>query len=184
MAEFRAQNINLKKHGMQRIYLESMHVDTAKSYAGFNAPIIPGILFLINKAQHAFRKNHKRLNLQFEGKDREFMRSVTSSVATNGILAVRRITSGGRVSRGQGFSGRFNQDLFVTHRRLHAIEEKPNGQTESTWAFDRLVIHAQLEDTVITGDQENYMAKMVDRLFSAYIGSFEYKNSKAPRVIR
>ena len=183
LAEFRAQNIPLKKRGVQRIYLEAMNVDTAKSYAGFNAPIIPAILFLVNKAHDAVRKNHRQLKLQFDGKDREFMRSVTSSVATNGRVAVRRNISGGRISHGQGFSGRFNQELFVTHRRVHTIEEKPNGQTENTWAFDSLILHAQLEDTVITGNQENTMAEMVNKLFSAYIGSFEHKNSKAPRVI-
>jgi len=183
LAEFRAQNLYLKKHGVQRIFLEAMDVNTAKSYAGLNAPIIPAMLFLVNKAHDAVRKNHRELNLHFEGHDREFMRSVASSVATNGIIAVRRLSSGGRVSHGQGFSGRYNKDLYVTHRRVHSIQEKPDGQTENTWAFDSLIIHAQLEDTIITDDQENLMAETVNKLFSAYIGSFEYKNSKAPRVI-
>ncbi len=66
-----------------------MDVDTAKSYAGINAPDNSCSFILVNKAHDAVRKNHRELNLRFEGKDREFMRSVASSVATNGVIAVR-----------------------------------------------------------------------------------------------
>jgi hypothetical protein len=183
LAEFRAHNKILTHRGIERTFLEAVAIKTAKSFAGFNAPIIPAMLFLVNKAHDAMRKRHPKLNLQFEGKDREFMHSQSSSVATNGLVAVRRITSGGRVSHGQGFSGRYNQDLFVTHRRIHTILEKPDDGTQNTWAFDKLVLHAQFEDTVITGNEENSMAELVNKLFSAYIGSFEYKNSKSPRII-
>lgn len=183
LAEFRAQNVTMRKRGVERIYMEAISIDTAKSYAGFNAPIIPAALYLINKTHNKARKNHRPLNLRFEGLDREFLRSYADTVATNGLIAVRRVTSGGRISHGQGFSGRYNQDLFVTNRRVHSIDEKPNGTVENTWQFDSIIIHAQLEDTIITGNEENEMAEMVNNLFSTYIGSFEYKNSKAPRVI-
>jgi hypothetical protein len=183
LAEFRAHNTILRKWGVQRIYLEAINVATAKAFAGFNAPIIPAILFLVRKAHNALHKNHRRLEVRFEGKDKEFMRSQASNVATNGIIAVRRITSGGRISEGQGFSGRFNQDLFVTHRRIHTILEKSHGYTENSWAFDSLILHAQLEDSIITNNEENIMVDLVNKLFNAYIGSFEYKNTKAHRII-
>ncbi len=76
-----------------------------------------------------------------------------------------------------------NKDLFVHSPSCPFYPRKTKWQTENTWTFDNLIIHAQLEDTIITGDQENLMAENGQKLFSAYIGSFEYKDSKAPRVI-
>ena len=61
LSEVRLQNINLKKRGIQRTYVEAINIQTAKSYAGFNAPVVPAILKLINKSHN---KLHKRKEAQ------------------------------------------------------------------------------------------------------------------------
>lgn len=183
LTEFRAQNESLKTRGIVRTYLEKVRVETSKKHIGFNAPLIPAVLTIVNKIDKKARPSKDRLNLHFEGIDRDFIRAHAKSVATNGLISVRRSTFGGRRSEGQGFSGRYNQDLFVTHRRIHAIDDSDREFSGNKWQFDSLVVHGQLEDTVITGDEENAMAEKINHLFSTFIGSFEYKNSKSPRLI-
>ncbi len=43
-------------------------------------------------------------------------------------------------------------------------------------------MHAQLEDKIISGNQESLIAGKINKLFSAFIGSFE-ENAKVPRAI-
>lgn len=183
LTEFRAQNIALLPRGIARTYLEKIRIVTSKQYIGISAPIIPAALTIVNKIDKEARKSKQHLQLHFEGFDRERIRAHAKSMATNGLISVRRVTSGGRRSEGQGFSGRYNRDLFVTHRRIHSIDDSPHEFGGNKWQFDSILVHAQLEDTVITGNEENEMAEEVNRLFSTFIGSFEYKNSKAPRTI-
>jgi hypothetical protein len=57
------------------------------------------------------------------------------------------------------------------------------GEAGNKWQFGNLVVHAQLEDTVVTGNQENEIVEKINRLFSAFINSFELKNSRFPRVV-
>lgn len=183
LAEFRAQNDALRPRGIARTYLEKINIDTAKEHVGLSSPLVPGVLNVVNKIDKETRKSKERLNLRFEGFDREWARSSASSLATNGLIAVSRETFGGRRSKGQGFSGRYNQDLFVTHRRIHAIDDTSHDFAGNKWQFDSLIVHGLLEDTIITGDEENKMAEKINHLFSAFLGSFEQKNSKAPRTI-
>jgi hypothetical protein len=183
LTEFRAQNQSLKPRGIARTYLEKVSVETTKKHIGINAPLLPAILNVVNKIDKKARKSKDHVNLKFEGIDRDFIRSHAKSVATNGLISVRRHTFGGRRSEGQGFSGRYNQDLFVTHRRIHAIDDSSYEFAGNKWQFDSLIVHGQLEDTIITGNEENAMAEKINHLFSTFIGSFEYKNSKSPRII-
>ncbi len=183
LTEFRAQNDLLRPRGISLTYLEKVRIFMHKSHYGMNVPLMAAVFDIVNFADTEKRTTKKRLNLRFEGFDRESMRANAKSVATNGIIAVRKSVFGGRRSQGQGFSGRYNQDLFVTHRRIHSQDESHNGYTGNKWHFDGLVVHYQLEDTKITGDEENVMAATINRLFNTFIGPFEYKNSKAPRII-
>lgn len=183
LTEFRAQNELLKPMGIARTFLEQIRVATSKNDIGLNTRIVPAILDVVNKIDKETRKHKGRLNLRFEGIDREFMQAQAQSVATNGVVSVRRKTYGGRLSKGQGFSGRYNQDLFVTHRRVHTIDESSNGLAGNKWQFDSLLVHGQLEDTVITGNEENKMAEKINQLFSTFIGCFEERNSRSPRLI-
>jgi len=182
LTEVRSQNDILRPRGIERIYLEKIRITTSKKHIGITAPIVPAILALINKVDKKVHHSKKHV-LRFEGVDREFMHAEAKSVATNGIISVRRNTFGGRLSRGQGTKGRYNRDLYVTHRRIHSIDDSPYSFADNKWQFDSLIIHAQLEDTMINGDDENKMARKINRLFGAYIGSFEEKNSKTARTI-
>lgn len=183
LTEFRAQNQVLKPRGIARTYLEKIRIDTTKTHVGINSPLVSAMLLLINKIDKKAKKTKERMNLKFEGIDRDVFRSQAKSVATNGIISVKRQTYGGRRSEGQGFSGRYNQDLYVTHRRIHAIDDNDSDFPANKWQFDSLIVHAQLEDTIITGNEENEMAQKINSLFGTFIGSFEYTNSKSPRVI-
>jgi hypothetical protein len=183
IAELRSQNNDIRKKGVETIYLEEVKINTKKTYVGFNAPIIPAVLSIANKIDEKTRKSKNRLNLAFEGIDREFLQSHAESVATNGIVAVSRSTFGKRSSEGQGTSGRYSQELYVTHRRIHTIEEKPFSFSENKWQFDSLIIHAQIADTKITGNEENKIVDKINKLFNAFIGDFQIKNSKSPRSI-
>jgi hypothetical protein len=183
LSEFREQNIPMRKRGIERIYLEKIRIGVSKGHVGFGTPLIPGVLAMINKVDKETRKNKVRLDLHFEDIDREFVVSEANSVATNGIIAVRRSTFGGRISEGQGFSGRYNRDIFVTHRRVHTLKELSLGHIENSWFFHGLVVNAQFEDTKTTGNEENRMVEKINRLFGTTIGSFEHRNSKSPRVI-
>lgn len=183
LTEFRAQNQVLRPRGIARTYLEKIRIDTTKTHVGLNSPLVSAMLLLINKIDKKAKKTKERVNLKFEGIDRDVFRSHAKSVATNGLISVKRQTYGGRRSEGQGLSGRYNQDLYVTHRRIHAIDDNGNDFPANKWQFDSLIIHAQLEDTIITGNEENEMAEKINHLFGTFIGSFEYKNSKSPRVI-
>lgn len=183
LTEFRAQNESLAPRGIARTYLEKIRIATSKMHIGLNVPLISAGLDIINKIDEKARKHKERLNLHFEGIDRECVRSHAKSVATNGLISVRKSVFGGRKSEGQGFSGRYNQDIFVTHRRIHAIDDTPSEFAGNKWQFDSLLVHFQLEDTKITGNEENEMAEKIDQLFSTFIGSFNQKNSNALRII-
>lgn len=178
--DFRAQNQALKQRGVARTYLEKIDIETSKWHAGIDVPILPAILDIVNKVDQKTRKNKERLDIQFSGIYREFMSAESKSLATNGITAIRRSTFGGRKSKGQGFSGVHNEDVFVTHERVHSLDPISGV---NTWGFNRLVVHAQFEDTRITGNEENQMVEHINRLFSTFIGAFTIKNSKAPRLI-
>ncbi len=183
LTEFRAQNEQLAPRGISRTFLEKVRIFTNRKHVGFNVPLMDAVLDVVNKIDEHARKNKERFNLRFEGIDREFVRSYAKSVSTNGVIAVRKSVFGGRRSEGQGFKGRYNQDIFVTHRRLHTIDDSLTEFAGNKWQFDGLVVHFQLEDTKITGNEENEMAEKINKLFSTFIGSFEYHNSKALRVI-
>lgn len=183
LTEFREQNKALIPRGIERIYLEKIRIHTKKKNIGINAPVVPAILYLINKIDKKTRPSKKRINLRFEGIDCNFVQSEADSVATNGFISVRRMTYGGGLSKGQGHSGKYNRFLFVTHRRIHSIDDVPLVNAENRWQFDSLVVHAQLEDTIITGDEENKMANKINKLFGTYIESFSWKNSKEARII-
>ncbi|MCA9508744.1 MAG: hypothetical protein KC505_10030 [Myxococcales bacterium] len=181
LMDFRAQNNALKTKGIELTYLEQTHISSNSVQVGFYAPIVPAIISIINKADKITRPNKDRINISFEGVDREVMRADGTSIATNGLIAVRRSSYGGRVSEGQGFSGRFNKDLYITHRRIYSIDEHMDNASISN--FDSLLIHAQLEDTKITGNEENRIVEHINKLFSTQIDSFVEKNSKFPRLI-
>lgn len=183
LAEFRAQNNAMRKHGVTRTYLEKVKIKTNKAFAGINGPVIPSVLKLITKARNKTKRSTNKLNLNFEGIDREFLHSQSKCVATNGLIAISRRTAGWKDGKGQGFSGRYNQDLYVTHRTLHSIEKLPSGLNDNKWQFDSLVINAQISDTVITDDEENKMVNFLNRLFKTHIGTFKYQNSKSSRSI-
>lgn len=183
LTEFRAQNEQLKSRGIALNYLEQVQVSSDKLHAGLNARIISGVVDIVNIADKRLRPTKDRLNLRFDGIDWEFMQAEAKSIASNGIIAVRRSTSGYRKSVGQGFSGRFNKDLFVTHRRIHSIDDSSVAFTANKWQFDSLMVHGQYEDNMVTGDQENQMASEINALFSTSIGHFDAKNSRQPRMI-
>lgn len=181
LVDFRTQNNALKSKGIELTYLEQTRIGTNKFHTGLNTPLVPGILAIINKADKIARPGKDRISLSFDGIDREIMCADATSVATNGLIAVRRSTHGGRISEGQGFSGRYNRDLYITHRRVYSIDE--NLDDASTSSFDSLLVHAQFEDTKITGNEENKIIRQINKLFSTHIDIFEEKNSKFPRLI-
>lgn len=183
LTEFRAQNDELASRGVARTYLEKIKVLTSKFHFGLSVPLMEAAILVINKIDEKARKTKPRLNLSFDGVDRVFERAHGKSVATNGIIAVRKSVFGGRRSKGQGFSGRYNQDLYVVHRRIYTVDDAPTEYADNKWQFDSLVVQFQLEDTKVTGNQENEMAAAINGLFSTFIGSFEYKNSKEFRII-
>jgi hypothetical protein len=179
LAHFRAQNEILEKIGVQRTHLEKVVVDSSKIFAGVNAPIVPATIYIINKVDKHTRKSKKRLNLKYEGLDIGLMRTDTESIITNGLISVVMQTYGGRVSEGQGFSGRYNEDLFVTHRRVHTTDASGND----IWQFDSLTMSARFSDTIITGGQENSMVDKINHLFGTDIDYFEIRDSKQPRIV-
>lgn len=181
LVDFRTQNQALKSKGIELTYLEQTRIGTDKLHTGLNTPLVPGILAIINKADKIARPQKDRISLSFDGIDREIMSADATSVATNGLIAVRRSTHGGRISEGQGFSGRYNRDLYITHRRIYSIDE--NLDDASTSSFDSLLVHAQFEDTKITGNEENRIIRQINKLFSTQLDTFNEKNSKFPRLI-
>lgn len=183
LAEFRKQNQEMAPKGVQRIYLEKIRIDILKTYVGINSPLVPTALKLISKAHYKLKKGVNRLDFRFEGLEREFLQSQTKCIATNGIVAVKRTISRWQRSKGQAFSGRYQEELLVAHERIYTIEELPSGHMENKWQFGSLVVFGQLKDTKITGNEENKMISEINSLFSTFIGSFEQENSKVPRVI-
>lgn len=183
LTEFRAQNKLLEDRGIALNYMEQVRVSSEKLHAGFSARMISGAADAVNFFDRKLRPNHDRINLKFDGIDWEFMQANAMSVATNGMIAVRKSTSGYRKSRGQGTSGRFNKDLYVTHRRVHMIDDSSVAFTANKWQFDSLLVAAQYEDTMLTGEQENKIASEIDSLFSLNLGNFAEKNSRQRRVV-
>jgi len=183
LTEFRAQNEAIRWKGIARTFLEAMSINSEQTFFGFSSPLATNIVRIINRLDHKVRRSKRRLHLRLEGVDRAYFHSDAESVATNGLIAVHRSTCGGRRSRGQGFSGRYNEDLFVTHRRIHSVDDADPNFTGNKWQFDSLVVHGQLEDTLVTGNEENRMAQRINRLFSTFIGPFEQRNSRMPRKI-
>lgn len=183
LAEFRAQNEKLLRQGVQRTFLEKVTMDTNKDYVGIRAPVINAVLEIINKLKK-YRNRHKEsVKFTFDGVDREFLTSNSKSISTNGIVAVRTSTNAMRKSKGQAFSGRYNEDIFVTHRRIHALDITPSNNSENRWQFDSLILHAQIEDTKITDNEENVLADKIGKMFGTFFGSFDIKNSKSPRIV-
>lgn len=179
LSHFRAQNEILAEMGVQRTLLEKVTIDGAKAFGGINPPIIPAFVFLINEVDKHTRKSKKRLNLKFEGLDIGMIQTDSESIVTNGLISAVMHTYGGRTSFGQGFSGRKNEDIWVTHKRVHTIDQ--NGQNK--WQFDSLVLNARISDSVITGDEENLIRERVNHLFSTHIERFYIRGSKQQRIV-
>lgn len=182
LAEFHAQNNHLKKHGVALSYLEHMEISADKIHAGFNARMISGAVDLVNIIDRHVRPQHARLDLRFDGIDREYMHAEGHSVASNGIVSITRSTYAYRKSKGQGFSGRYNHDIYVTHRRIHSFDD--TAVLKDSWAFDSLLLQAKFEDNLITGNQENDMVREINKSFNTYIGSFKnHASSHKPRSV-
>lgn len=179
ITHFRAQNHLLDTIGVQRIHLEKITIDSAKVFGGINAPIVPSMVFIVNELDKHLRKSKKRLNLVYEPIDVGLMQSDSETIITNGLVSVVMNTHGGRFSQGQGFSGRYDEDLFVTHERIHTIDFI--GQNK--WKFHSLNVTASFQDSVITGRQENDIVKRINRLFNLGIPKFAIRNSKTPRIV-
>ncbi len=180
LTEFRAQNKELEPRGIVLNYVEQVRVSSEKLHAGFSSRMLSGAADAVNFFDRKLRPNKDRINFKFDGIDWEFMGANAMSIATNGSMVMRRSTSAYKKSHGQGTSGRFNKDLFVTHRRVHMMDE---ATLKNNWDFDSLMIAAQYEDTLITGDQENSIAREIDHFFSLGLGEFKEKNSRQPRTV-
>jgi hypothetical protein len=181
LTEFRAQNEILKTQGVARSYVEQVAVSSDK-HEGLNSRLLSGLLQIAHHADKEVRSTKERLKLSLSGTEREFIQAQSKSIATNGWLSVRRFTTATKKNEGQRFNSRYSEDIYVSHRRIHTIDDS-SRELFNKWQFDSLLVHAQLEDTIISGNQENQIADKINKLFSAFIGSFEQENAKVPRVI-
>ncbi|MCA9508085.1 MAG: hypothetical protein KC505_06680 [Myxococcales bacterium] len=183
LSEFRYQNEQLKNRGVALSFVEHVEVSSQKLSAGFNSRLLKGVMEAVSIAHKKLRPTHDRLNLQFAGIDWQYMQADAASTSSDGIIAISNFTSAFRKSVGQGFSGRFNRDLYLSHRRIYTIDDSKMNFSVNKWQFDSLLIHGQFEDNLITDDQENDIVREINDLFGTAIGSFEAKDSRQIRKV-
>ncbi len=178
LSHFRAVNEEIKSTGVQRTYLEKIRITSDKTHAGINAPIVPAFLFVFNKVANKARSDKIPLKYSFEGIDRTIMSASATYIATNGITALTKHIKARAISEGQGTSGRYGEECFVTHSRVHWLTPKHNA-----WDFNDLKIRGTLSDTKITGNEENAMVHKINKLFNTQINPFSTLNAKNSRTV-
>jgi len=175
---FRSQNESLAK-GVRLTYLEKVDFSVKRLFAGITSPFVRAFFDI---SEHIAKKVHNnRLNLHFEGADVDVLWSQSKIVATDGVVALYSETVGGGISKGRGFHGRRLDHLFVTKRQLHTITKNFFGNVENRWLFDSLIIHAELNSTVLIRNEEKRIINKLNRLFNTYI---ELTNEKYARKAR
>lgn len=183
LSEFRAQNKKLAEIGVSRIFLEQVDVDANKLYAGLNAPIFSGAINIAEILDKKIRKSKKKIKLVFDFFEFEHMRAESTSLLTNGIIAVIKKTTALKKARAQGFSGKYSKELFITNKTIHTIKDLPDNSGENKWNFHSMSLTAVYNDTVITGQQENKIVDRINRKFLTKIDDFKLKNTRVPRII-
>lgn len=183
LSEFRTQNETLKPFGVARIFLEQAVIDTTKKYIGFNIPIVSGAIKGIKKLDKNLKNKKKSICLKFSGTEREKIMSTENSVATNGIISVSRETFFNRVSKNKGEEDHDSEELYVSHRRVHAVDEWERISLGNKWKFDSLLIHGKIENTFCSGEKENEIAKKINNLFATCIGEFNNKKIISSRTV-
>ncbi len=182
--DFHKQNEDLEYSGVARTFLEEVKISANKIYAGFNAPIIPATLDIVNYIDRKLRKSKQRLNIVFEAPQREFLTAHARSITTDGIIAIKRDTRSNNSIIGNGFSGKKNENIYVSHNRIYTWEAKNEEHEErGTWFFGGLSVQAHYEDSMSLGDEESNLVEKINRLFGAQIGTPSKSNSRYPRKV-
>lgn len=180
--EFRAHNKEISPNGVARIYLEHINLEAKKFFVGFQIPILSATINIASIINNRILHNRIPLNIQFNGYDIELMGAESTSISTNGIVAIEKKTTALMSSANQGFNGSMNKEFFVTHKRIYTIEEKDNN-TINKWDFDNVTVALHFIDSQVTNNDENKMVNKINRLFNANIDYFSSYNTRQPRTI-
>lgn len=150
---------NLSKKGILLTYLEKIDVPAKKFYVG--ALKIPGI-----KAKH------------WAGLSYEYLSGQAKVISTNAEFALSRHTKFVDTSTALLTSGEYKTSASATIRRGFKKEDSDKALKEGsaedgfTWRFYGVTLRGKLEDTKITGNEQNKMINVLNSMFHANVHPF------------